>query len=217
MTEADAPGWRAQPHAVVERDGVRYTLLGTAHVSSSSVDAVREAIASGDFDSVAVELDPHRLQSLADPGAVARLDLVQVLREGKAALFAANLGLAAYQRRLAELLGEAPLVGGQREVSGDQPGLSFSQYLEQVQLRQRVRVGKRAVALRIELDRDGVVVAAGDFRFYCIDAGARYVRGAEQRVVHAVAFDEQVRLVMQGAGGARVGDVQSRYRLSRSW
>ena len=41
---ADAD-WRAQPHAIVERDGVRYTLLGTAHVSRASVDAVREAIA----------------------------------------------------------------------------------------------------------------------------------------------------------------------------
>ena len=108
MTEPGAPDWRAQPHAVVERDGVRFTLLGTAHVSSSSVDAVRAAIAGGEFDSIAVELDPHRLQSLLDPGALARLDLVQVLREGKAALFAANLGLAAYQRRLAEQLGIEP-------------------------------------------------------------------------------------------------------------
>ena len=108
MTDAAAPDWRTQPHAVVERDGVRYTLLGTAHVSSSSVDAVLAAIDSGAFDTIAVELDPHRLQSLVDPGALARLDLVQVLREGKAALFAANLGLAAYQRRLAEQLGIEP-------------------------------------------------------------------------------------------------------------
>src|SRR5690606_39627278 len=54
------------------------------------------------------DLDPNRLQSLVDPGALARLDLVQVLRDGKAALFAANLGLAAYQRRLAEQLGIEP-------------------------------------------------------------------------------------------------------------
>ena len=108
MTEAAAPGWHGQPHAIVERDGVRFTLLGTAHVSSSSVDAVHEAIDGGDFDGVAVELDPHRLQSLTDPAALARLDLVQVLREGKAALFAANLGLAAYQRRLAEQIGVEP-------------------------------------------------------------------------------------------------------------
>ena len=103
-----AVDWRSQPHAIVERDGVRYTLLGTAHISSSSVDAVREAIGSGAFDTIAVELDPQRLQSLTDPGALAKLDLVQVIRSGKTALFAANLGLAAYQRRLAEQLGIEP-------------------------------------------------------------------------------------------------------------
>lgn len=97
-----------QPTALVERDGVRYTLLGTAHVSHASVDAVREAIDTGAFDTVAVELDPHRMQALTDPDALARLDLVKVLREGKTALFAANLGLAVYQRRLAEQLGIEP-------------------------------------------------------------------------------------------------------------
>lgn len=113
MTDAAAnpaapQDWRTQPHALVERDGVRYTLLGTAHVSSSSVAAVRAAIDSDAFDTIAVELDPQRLQSLTDPDALARLDLVQVIRSGKTALFAANLGLAAYQRRLAEQLGIEP-------------------------------------------------------------------------------------------------------------
>ncbi len=97
-----------QPHLRVERDGVAYTLLGTAHVSRASVDAVHAAIASGEFDTVAVELDPQRLAALSDPDALARMDLVKVLREGKTALFAANLGLAAYQRRLAEQLGIEP-------------------------------------------------------------------------------------------------------------
>ena len=97
-----------QPHQIVERDGVRYTLLGTAHVSKASVDAVVVAIAEGNYDAVAVELDAQRLQALNDPDALAKLDLVKVIREGKVALFAANLGLAAYQRRLAEQLGIEP-------------------------------------------------------------------------------------------------------------
>jgi pheromone shutdown-related protein TraB len=97
-----------QPHAIVERDGVRYTLLGTAHVSPDSVRAVEGAISSGAFDAVAVELDPQRAQALTDPEALARLDLVQVIRSGRTALFAANLALAAYQRRLAEQLGIEP-------------------------------------------------------------------------------------------------------------
>jgi pheromone shutdown-related protein TraB len=97
-----------QPHVIVERDGVRYTLLGTAHVSKASVDAVRAAIDADRFDAIAVELDAQRLQALTDPDALAKLDLVKVIRDGKVALFAANLGLAAYQRRLAEQLGIEP-------------------------------------------------------------------------------------------------------------
>lgn len=111
MTEAltAAPAsWRDQPHEIVEREGVRYTLLGTAHVSQASVDAVHQAIDTGHFDAVAVELDPQRLQSLTDPDALARLDLIQVIRSGRTALFAANLALASYQRRLAEQLGIEP-------------------------------------------------------------------------------------------------------------
>ena len=106
--DSTGAGWRSQPHAIVERDGVRYTLLGTAHVSHASVEAVREAIASGGFDTVAVELDEQRLKALGDPDAIAKLDLVKVLREGKTPLFAANLALASYQRRLAEQLGIEP-------------------------------------------------------------------------------------------------------------
>ena len=97
-----------QPVRIVERDGVRYTLLGTAHVSQASVEAVRAAIDSGAYDAVAVELDPQRLQALTDPDALSRLDLVEVIRKGRMALFAANLALAAYQRRLAEQLGIEP-------------------------------------------------------------------------------------------------------------
>ena len=97
-----------QPHAIVERDGVRYTLLGTAHVSKASVDTVRDAIAHGEFGAVAVELDEPRLAALSDPAALAKLDLIDVIRTGRTAMFAANLALAAYQRRLAEQLGVEP-------------------------------------------------------------------------------------------------------------
>ena len=97
-----------QPHQIVERDGVRYTLLGTAHVSRTSVETVQAAIASGNYDTVAIELDTGRLQALTDPDALSKLDLVKVIREGKTHLFAANLALAAYQRRLAEQLDVEP-------------------------------------------------------------------------------------------------------------
>ncbi|WP_374604580.1 TraB/GumN family protein [Arenimonas sp.] len=101
-------GLQDQPHAIVERDGVRYTLLGTAHVSQASVDAVEAALASGRYDTIAVELDAQRHRALTDPDALSKLDLFQILREGKTGLVAANLALAAYQRRLAEQLKVEP-------------------------------------------------------------------------------------------------------------
>ena len=108
VTEPARFDLETQPHAIVERDGVRYTLLGTAHVSRASVDAVQAAIATGDYDTIAVELDEQRLKAMTDPTALGSMDLVKVLREGKTPLFAANLALAAYQRRLAEQMGVEP-------------------------------------------------------------------------------------------------------------
>lgn len=97
-----------QPIVELERDGVHYTLLGTAHVSKASVDAVLATIDSGQFDAIAVELDPQRLKALTQPDTLAELDLIKVIRERKVAPFAANLALAAYQRRLAEQMGIEP-------------------------------------------------------------------------------------------------------------
>jgi len=104
LNTSDSPSWRSQPHTIVERDGIRYTLLGTAHVSQASVDAVEDAIASGQFDTIASQ----RLAAMRDPGQLANLKLAEVLRKGQGALFAANLALSAYQRRLAEQLGIEP-------------------------------------------------------------------------------------------------------------
>ena len=91
-----------QPTETVERDGVRYTILGTAHVSKASADAVQALIDGGGFDAVAVELDRNRFNSLTNPESVAKLDLFQVIREGKAGMVAANLALSAFQQRIAE-------------------------------------------------------------------------------------------------------------------
>lgn len=115
--DADSDLLADQPVRIVERDGVRYTLLGTAHVSLASVQAVEQAIGSGQFDAVAVELDPQRLQALTNPDALAKLDLIEVIRKNRVALFAANLALAAYQRRLAEQLGIEPGAELKRAVS----------------------------------------------------------------------------------------------------
>ncbi len=97
-----------EPVVRLSRDGVEYTLLGTAHVSHKSVETVRRMIEEGSYDAVAVELCSSRYRSLTDESAWEDLDLFRVLREGKAGMMMAGLALGAYQRRIAEQLGVDP-------------------------------------------------------------------------------------------------------------
>jgi pheromone shutdown-related protein TraB len=97
-----------QPIRRVQRDGVAYTLIGTAHVSRASAEAVKELAATGGFDAIAVELCQARYDALTAERKWTDLDLYRVLREGKAGLVMANLALSAYQRRIAEQFGIEP-------------------------------------------------------------------------------------------------------------
>ena len=107
LDAADDP-LAGQPIERVERDGCVYTLLGTAHVSQASVDAVDALLAREAFDAVAVELCETRYRALTHPDQLAQLDLFRVVKDGKTGLVAANLALSAYQRRLAQQLGVEP-------------------------------------------------------------------------------------------------------------
>jgi pheromone shutdown-related protein TraB len=97
-----------QPIRRVERDGVHYTLLGTAHVSRASAEAVREMAGSGAFDVIAVELCETRFNALKGERDWTELDLYKIIRQKKAGLVMANLALGAYQRRIAEQFGIEP-------------------------------------------------------------------------------------------------------------
>ncbi|MDN5848693.1 MAG: TraB/GumN family protein [Nitrococcus sp.] len=85
-----------------------FNLLGTAHVSPTSVAEVEQAIACGSYDAVAVELCNQRYRVLTEPDALEQLDLFQVLRSGKFGMVAASLALAAFQQRLADQFGTRP-------------------------------------------------------------------------------------------------------------
>jgi len=106
-----------QPLARVARDGTQYTLLGTAHVSRASVAAVRSLIETGDYDAIAIELCDTRYRAMRDREAWRNLDLLQIIRDGKAGMVAANLALSAYQRRLAEQFGIEP--GAEMKAAAD--------------------------------------------------------------------------------------------------
>ena len=109
MTEAVAPSpVSRQPTREVQRDGVEYLLLGTAHVSRASVDSVRELAARNEFDVIAVELCDARHKALTSNRQWRDLDIYRIIREGKAGLVMANLALGAYQRRIADQFGLEP-------------------------------------------------------------------------------------------------------------
>ncbi|MBL36926.1 MAG: conjugal transfer protein TraB [Xanthomonadales bacterium] len=106
--EDDALDFGNEPVREVEHDGVHYTLLGTAHVSRASVDAVRHHIEHGQFDAVAVELCESRHKALTDASAWRDMNLFAIIRAGKAGMMMASLALSAYQRRIAEQFGIEP-------------------------------------------------------------------------------------------------------------
>ncbi|HEY5719534.1 MAG TPA: TraB/GumN family protein [Gammaproteobacteria bacterium] len=98
----------SEPTRELTWQGCQVTLLGTAHVSPASVAAVNAAAADPGYEAIAVELCASRERALTDPAALARLDLLRVLRDGQAPMVIANLALGAFQQRVAEQLGIEP-------------------------------------------------------------------------------------------------------------
>jgi pheromone shutdown-related protein TraB len=118
------PALQGQPIERVQRDGVEYLMLGTAHVSRNSVDAVEALLAHEHFDAVAVELCDSRAQSMRDPEAFKQMDLFKVIRQGKAGMVAASLVLSTFQKRLADQSGIQPGAEMKAAMDGaDQRGL----------------------------------------------------------------------------------------------
>ena len=75
-------------------------ILGTAHISSTSVAQVREQIETYQPDVVAVELCKSRYDSLVSGRRLDKEGLLKVIKEGKAPLVLLQSMLAAEQRKL---------------------------------------------------------------------------------------------------------------------
>ena len=99
-----------EPLLTAHVDGAELTLLGTAHVSRSSAEKVRELLEAqdGGFDAVAVELCKSRFAAMMQPDALSGMDLFAVIREKRVYMVAASLALSAYQQRLADQFGIEP-------------------------------------------------------------------------------------------------------------
>lgn len=106
-TASDNP-FADQPLREVYCGDTCFTLLGTAHVSRRSAEAVQYFIETGDYDAVAIELDEARYANLVNPQRWAETDLFKVFRQGKAGALAASLALSAFQQRIAAQMGIEP-------------------------------------------------------------------------------------------------------------
>ncbi len=92
----------------VVHDGKEITIVGTAHVSHKSVDEVRRVIAELKPDTVCVELDRARHESLVDDKRFRKLDLVQIIKQKHVLFLLANLALSAYQKKIGDKIGIRP-------------------------------------------------------------------------------------------------------------
>ena len=83
-------------------------LLGTAHVATASVEAVKENIEEWKPDIVAVELSKGRHDALTQEKRLDREGLLKVIKEGKAPMVLLQSLLAAEQRKLGLDEGQQP-------------------------------------------------------------------------------------------------------------
>lgn len=96
-------------------NGKDIILIGTAHVSQKSAEQVKEVIETERPDSVCIELDEERYQSITDEDKWKNMDIFKVIKENKATLLLMNLAISSFQKRLAKQFG---IQAGQEMIQG---------------------------------------------------------------------------------------------------
>ncbi|WP_298830631.1 TraB/GumN family protein [uncultured Planococcus sp.] len=90
-------------------------LIGTAHVSKLSAEQVKEVIEAEQPDSVCIELDAQRYESVTQGSKWKETDIFKVIKDKKASLLLMNLAISSFQNRLADQFGIKP---GQEMIQG---------------------------------------------------------------------------------------------------
>lgn len=99
----------------IHLDGKEFVLIGTAHVSRHSAEQVREVVESERPDSVCIELDEQRYQSIIEGNKWKDMDIFKVIKERKATLLLMNLAISSFQKRMAKQFDINP---GQEMIQG---------------------------------------------------------------------------------------------------
>ena len=104
----DGPAGLPSTVMILETEGKKIYLVGTAHVSKQSLMDVRKTIEEVKPDTVCLELDAERYKNLTDPQRWKQTNIGKVIREGKAGLLLSSLVMSSFQRRIGKKLGVTP-------------------------------------------------------------------------------------------------------------
>ncbi|WP_017185039.1 TraB/GumN family protein [Alkalibacillus haloalkaliphilus] len=96
-------------------DGKEVIIIGTAHVSKQSAEQVKEVIETEQPDSVCVELDEQRYQSVREGNKWRDMNIFKVVKEKKSTLLLMNMMISSFQNRVAKQFGIKP---GQEMIQG---------------------------------------------------------------------------------------------------
>ena len=99
----------------IEYEGKELILIGTAHVSKVSAEQVKEVIEAEQPDSVCIELDAQRYESVMQGSKWKETDIFKVIKDKKASLLLMNLAISSFQNLLADQFGIKP---GQEMIQG---------------------------------------------------------------------------------------------------
>jgi pheromone shutdown-related protein TraB len=93
---------------IITIDGRQIILIGTAHISQKSVDTVIKSIDEHKPDTVCVELDEQRYQSLINQKGWESLNIKDVIKKGQMPFLLTNLALSSYQKKMGLQTGVKP-------------------------------------------------------------------------------------------------------------
>lgn len=96
-------------------DGKEIILIGAAHVSKASAVEVKEVIERERPDSVCIELDEQRFQSIQQGDKWKNMDIFKVIKDKKATMLLMNLAISSFQNRMAKQFDVTP---GQEQIQG---------------------------------------------------------------------------------------------------
>jgi len=85
-------------------NGKEITIIGTAHISSESVEEVKQALIEIQPDTVAIELDDERYKSMTEKKNWQDMDIVDIIKKKKVGFLVAQMILSSYQRKIAQNL-----------------------------------------------------------------------------------------------------------------